>query len=218
MRSPVESTPLTRMPPGERLPSGPPRDSMGLPLIPLPDVVFNPIAERAQGKRETGTGLGVAVDAEGGMRFREPLPDLTALAERVAGNDPFSHEKRKVAEATFEERLCLAREAALRRQQAGLFHLKERLEHVNQLPNLSGSEKRELLFDMWDECVEGAADGQPDLGAAARASIVAFIRRVFPAGSPQAFTPAELATLNRRRVSRPPFDPYAPSRPDAGAP
>ena len=59
------------------------------------------------------------------------------------------------------------------------------------------------------------------LANAARATIVSFIRRAFPAGTANAYTPIELAMLNRRRNCRRPFDPYAAPasdrRPDAGA-
>jgi hypothetical protein len=220
MRSPGESSPLLRHAPvAEAPPTAPARDSLGLPIIPLPDVVHHPIEKRTQGNTRTGTGLGVKVDAEGGIAFKDPGGfDLNDLAERIAGNDSYSHEKRRVAEATFEERFCLAEEAALRRQRDGLFHLKGRLEKLMQLQGMSGAQRREILFEMWDECLDGAADGQPDLGAAARATIVAFIRRAMPAGSGAAYTPAELTALNLRRVSRALFDPYGTlTRPDAGA-
>jgi hypothetical protein len=224
MRSPVESTPLVQLPPGEQAPTGPPRDELGLPFIPLPDVIHHPIGEQVQGSKRTGTGLQVNVDREGRVAFKDPSGlDVNAMAEQIAGSDPYAFEKRRVAEATFEDRLCLAQEAALRRKQEGLFHLKDRLERLMQLPGLSPAARREMVFEMWDECLDDrpAADDtvpHPDLGAAARASILAFIRRVFPPGSPDAFTPAELATLNQRRLSRSPFAPYntAPT-PDAGA-
>jgi hypothetical protein len=219
MRSPVESSSLLRTPPVAEAPAAPARDSLGLPIVPLPDVIHHPIEKRAQGNTRTSTGLGVKVDAEGGIAFKDPGGfDLNHLAERMAGNDSYSHEKRRVAAATFEERFCLAEAAALQRQHDGLFHLKGRLEKLMQLQGLSGAQRREILFEMWDECLDGAADGQPDFGAAARATILAFIRRAMPAGSGAAFTPAELTALNLRRVSRSLFDPYGTlGRPDAGA-
>jgi hypothetical protein len=219
MRSPVASAPLYRAPSDGQPPPAPARDSLGLPIIPLPDVIHHPIEKRTQGNTSTGTGLGVKVDAEGGIAFKDPAGfDLNHLAERMAGNDSYSHEKRRMAEATFEDRFCLAKEAVLRRQHEGLFHLKDRLSGLMQLPGLTAAQRREIIFEMWDECLDGAAEGQPDLGAAARASILAFIRRAIPAGSGDAYTAAELTALNLRRVSRSLFDPYGTlTRPDAGA-
>jgi hypothetical protein len=207
---------------------GPPlKNAWGLPNIPLPDVVHHPISKQVQGGRTTSSGLGVKVGGDGAIAFKDPAAaqlaplgarfDLNDVTERLAGNDPYAREKRQIAEATFEDRLCLAEEAAWRRKQEGMYYLKERLERLLVTPGLTSARRREIVFDMWDECVDDHADGQPNLGAAARAGIIAFIRRAFPAGSADAYTPAEIASLNERRVSRSPFDPYATARaPDAG--
>jgi hypothetical protein len=237
MRSLADSRPLGQAPPGVE-PGEVPRPS-GLPFLPPPDVIHHPLTPQVQGGRTTSSGLGVKVDSDGAISFRDPkfvqdvkpglggLPgmvgaggrfDINDLAERAAGNDPYGYEKGKIAEATFEERLCLAEQAALKRKREGLFHLKDRLERLLQLPGLTAARRREIVFEWWDECVDDTADGQPNLGAAARATILVFIRRVFPPEGPDAYTPAELAALNGRRISRGAFDPYGTGRtPDAGA-
>ena len=223
---PSRLPPLVQLPPGEAAPP-PPRNEVGLPDIPLPDVIHHPIGKQVQGNSTTSSGLGVKVDREGAITFETPTgaPDVQAgpldgsvgisgrfdlnnLTERLAGNDPYAYEKRKIAEATFEDRLCLAREAARRRQQEGLFNLNEHLEWLRHLPGLTRPQLREVVFDLWDECMDTGADGEPNLGAAARAGILAFIRRVLPPGTADAYTPAELVALNERRTSRNPFDPY----------
>ena len=223
---PSHLPPLVQLPPGEAAPP-PPRNEVGLPDIPLPDVIHHPIGKQVQGNSTTSSGLGVKVDREGAIAFETPTgaPDIQAgpldgsvgisgrfdlnnLTERLAGNDPYAYEKRKIAEATFEDRLCLAREAARRRQQEGLFNLNEHLEWLRHLPGLTRPQLREVVFDLWDECMDTGTDGEPNLGAAARAGILAFIRRVFPPGTADAYTPAELVALNERRTSRNPFDPY----------
>ena len=80
------------------------------------------------------------------------------------------------------------------------------------------ADKRAAVFDLWEGCLDTSDDA---LASAARATIVAFIRRAFPAGTPTSYTPVELAMLNRRRNCTRPFDPYATRsaerRPDAGA-
>jgi hypothetical protein len=190
--------------------------------------------------RTTPSGLGVRVKPDGTLSFSDPgtvrnvkpsvFPsglagvsgtfDVNDALARASGNDPYAYEKRKIAQATFEDRLCLAEAADRQRKQEGLLHLKDQLQSLRELPGLSGTRRREILFDLWNECVEEGADGQPNLAAAARATIIAFIRRAFPPGSPEAFTPTEIVALNRRRSSRSPFDPYgtlARSAPDAGA-
>jgi hypothetical protein len=91
------------------------------------------------------------------------------------------------------------------------------------------AERRAILFQRWDECDERMLNGLPTnsadgelppeavsaidearLAAAdkARRDIEGFIRRQLPRGSARAYTPAELAEFNRRRVSAETFAPY----------
>ena len=87
------------------------------------------------------------------------------------------------------------------------------------------SERRRLLFARWDECeeassatvevdgahLESAFDGlRAHTGERARRTIEAFIRQNLPRGSADAFTDAELAEFNGRKVSRARFAPYEP--------
>jgi hypothetical protein len=68
------------------------------------------------------------------------------------------------------------------------------------------AERRRLLFALWDECDEGSDPAAP--ASAARAVVLAFIARTLPAGSPDAYAPAELAALNQIRQSQARFEPY----------
>jgi hypothetical protein len=182
---------------------------------------------QVQGVQTTANGLTARIAANGSLTFSAPSAvgrikpdfqtgtvglggtlDVNDMISRAAGQDPYAYEKRKIADATFEDRLALAREADRRLKQEALFKLKDQLESLLHLPALTASGRRQVIFEMWDECIEDAADGEPDLGAAARATLLAFIRRALPAGSPEGYTSAELAALNRRRTSRARFDPY----------
>jgi len=75
--------------------------------------------------------------------------------------------------------------------------------------------RRRRIFGLWDECDEPVAIRSPadelraEAARAARGRVEALIRRLAPQGSPQQYTPAELAELNARRQSRVRFDPYA---------
>jgi hypothetical protein len=240
MRPSVETTPLALAAPAEKSPAAPPRDELGLPFNPVPNVLHHRASERTEpGKRTTPSGLQVEIRPDGTLSFSDPARirnvkptlfpngmvgvsgafDLNDAMGRLAGNDPQSYEKRKIAEATFEDRLCLARAADLQRKQEALFHLEQQLQSLRALPGLTSERRHEVIFELWDDCVDDGADGQPALAAAARATIVAFIRRVCPPGSPDAFTPNEIVAFNRRRTARLPFDPYgtlARPPPDAG--
>lgn len=85
------------------------------------------------------------------------------------------------------------------------------------------SERRRLLFARWDECeeassatidvdgarLESAFDGlRAHTGERARRTIEAFIRQHLPRGGADAYSDAELAELNGRKVSRARFAPY----------
>ena len=87
---------------------------------------------------------------------------------------------------------------------------------------LSAAARRQMLFEWWDDCDEGplglALDPEPQRiqdvervqdAERMRRQIEAFVRRVAPSGSPEAFTAAELRRLNAHRRSRQRFAPYA---------
>ncbi len=148
-----------------------------------------------------------------GLRF-----DATEAVMRAMGDDPYAAQKARIAEATREERFCLTLKDAEGDKRNALYRLKDNLEQIVADPTLSGAERRAAVFDLWEGCLDASDD---PLANAARATIAAFIRRAFPAGSRSAYTPVELAMLNRRRNCTRPFDPYATRsaerRPDAGA-
>jgi hypothetical protein len=84
------------------------------------------------------------------------------------------------------------------------------------------SERKRLVFELWDGCEEpsgeleafpGADTSELDktrrkLASAARRKVIRFIAEVAPAGSAEAYTDAELRSLNQRRVSEQMFAPY----------
>ncbi len=90
--------------------------------------------------------------------------------------------------------------------------------------------RRAIVFQRWDECDERLVEGLPtgaDLPAEAisaiddarlaaadraRRTIEGFVRRQMPRGTPRGYAPAELAELNRRRVSAETFAPYETRR------
>lgn len=124
---------------------------------------------------------------------------------------------------TFEMRLRMA--AGHQRDLIAyeLHVLEDELAAIWEDPRLPLTTRRELLFELWDECLEGAApsapEGADDLAIEldrirheaadqARRRILAFARRHAAWGTPAAFTPAELRRFNLRRQSRARFDPY----------
>jgi hypothetical protein len=236
MRRPGESLLPASAPHGPDPTWPPPRSGSGLPGEAPPNVIHHLAAGPLVGQHAAGSAVTAKVATDGAISFTDPdvvedvkveplpghgilpgglfvtgKPDFNDHVLRAMGDDPYAYAKKRYREDTFEDRLCLAEKAAVGRKQQGLFQLKDRLERLLQQPGMTQAQRRELVFEMWDECSDGASDrdkAEADLGAAARATILAFIRRAFPAAGPQAYATSELAAFNRRRSSRLPFDPY----------
>jgi hypothetical protein len=130
------------------------------------------------------------------MRF-----DLTDMVMRWRGEDPYRYEKAKFLAATFDERMKMRAAHDAERMRGALLDLPRRLAAIWRRP-MPASERRRILFDLWDQCDEG------EDGASARAIIVAFVRARLPAGTSDAFSSEELATLNGARTTQARFEPY----------
>jgi hypothetical protein len=72
----------------------------------------------------------------------------------------------------------------------------------------TAAERRELMFRLWDECTETGSEELVSASQTARATILGFIRRTLPEGSADAYTAAELESLNATRKSTQRFAPY----------
>jgi hypothetical protein len=169
-----------------------------------------------------GGGVTADVAEDGTIRFRDAKNlgydakaweghfDLTDAVMRKVGQDPYAASKRKLAEETREQRFCMAKQAQEKRQSEALLGLSARVKQIAGRLDLPLVERRQVIFEIWDECTEGPADSSTDYGGMARAIILAAIREVFPSGSELAYQPIELVALNRRRTSEERFAPYGP--------
>ncbi len=157
------------------------------------DVVMNDPSLKAVGDG-VGVGLGGSLD-------------FTDQIMKMAGQDPYASAKRAIADETREERFCMARRYQGERKKQELFDLAAKVRRLAARTDLAATERRSLVFDIWDECTE-ETDAATDYGAMARATILAVVREVFPAGTDRAYQPAELLALNQRRSSRRHFAPY----------
>lgn len=187
-------------------------------------------------------GVMAKIDDDGQIHFRDPKAvginmnpalgvdlsgrfDLNDQLMRLAGQDPYASTKRKMAEETREQRLCMARRAQHARESQALFELSTSVRAIAGRTDWTPERRRRAIFDIWDECDDNASD----YAALARATITAIIRQSFPQGSPLAYPSQELLALNSQRASRLEFAPYLVSetrrpsarsedcpRPDAG--
>lgn len=179
-------------------------------------------------------GFVANIDRDGTVHFRDRAPvgfssplslsfDLTEAVMMLRDDDPYRPGKMKFLEETRELRARLCGEAHTERLQKALFALPKELDRTWRDPAMTPEARRRLLFQRWDECADARGDDElARAGALARATVLAYIRQHLPAGSPHAYTPAELLALNAERVSREPFAPYEAAtpppdrRPDGG--
>ncbi len=133
--------------------------------------------------------------------------DLTAWAMRKAGvGDPYQARKRAVLDSTREERA--ERGGAYREEQLAKSSeiMRGNLEALWRA-TADLAERRETLFQLWDECVEGEGP-QAEAGDRARIQVIGWIRAKLPKDGAGAFTAAEIAALDAKRSSKQHFCPY----------
>jgi hypothetical protein len=134
--------------------------------------------------------------------------DVTDWMMRSHGDDPYASAKLAQLDATRDERA-----------QIGARHRHVELDHAGELMqrNLEQlwatvadpAERKRELFALWDECSETGSTDVVEASAHARTRVVKFVRTHLPAGTPEAFTAAELAALDRDKQSHASFRPYA---------
>jgi len=141
--------------------------------------------------------------APGGAQF-----DLTDAVMRAAGMTTYPSRKRALLESTFEARAQMARAHRTEVLRQSLPGLRKRLRLVWKDHSRPAAERRELIFELWDECAEAGSNERVATARSARAIIESFVRRRLPASSQDGFGAQELEGLNRRRTSRARFAPY----------
>jgi hypothetical protein len=137
--------------------------------------------------------------------------DVTDWVMRMAGMDPYSSRKLLLLDQTREVRAEMRARARVEDLRDAIALLPRLLDQIWHEPGVPAAERRELLFRIWDECAELGPDEDDALGRAsrtARATVLGYIRRTLPAGSPDAYPEAELEALNARRRSAERFAPY----------
>jgi len=108
--------------------------------------------------------------------------DITDQVMKWAGQDPYAAIKSKLADETREQRLCMARRYQGERQKQELVNLSSKIRRIAARLDLSAIERRRLVFEIWDECLE-ESDAGSHYGVMARATILSLVREVFPEAS-----------------------------------
>ena len=83
-----------------------------------------------------------------------------------------------------------------------LRRLRGRLRSIWQDETETPSQRRRMIFDLWDESSEG------EDGTTARQVVIYFVHETLPQSGPDAYPSDELARLNESRESTLRFNPY----------
>ncbi|MCA9605632.1 MAG: hypothetical protein KC619_08565 [Myxococcales bacterium] len=138
-----------------------------------------------------------AVDLEREFDLSSGRFDLDALFQ-----DVYRYERQRFLDDTEELRGRLEAEHRAQENADALRRLPGRLEILWTRGSRTPAARRHAIFELWDQ----AADD--DIGRRARQIIERFVRERLPAGSDDAYDPAELRRLNADRESPTPFSPY----------
>lgn len=167
----------------------------------------------------------------------QTAPSMAGVGGRFGYLPPPRAAMSAFLERTFEFRLELAKLADAERRDAQLRALPGRLVAAWMRHADAPRRRKDAILELWDELqlpvavpdelrADVARSLQPARERAAdeaRLCILDFVRRHAPAGSPEAYTEAELAAINAGRVGAARFEPYGvdgvrPSAPGGGAP
>lgn len=165
------------------------------------DAVEPETAKRHKPKVERSlSGDGVIIPILGGKT------DITSYLHRKFVGDPFASRKLKLLDDTRAERAQSG--AAYRAQQ--LAQSAELM--ANNLATLwatttDAAARRQALFELWDECVEGESEAGA-AGERARAMVIGWIGARLPRGREGGFSDDDIARLDGRRASHQHFAPY----------
>lgn len=145
--------------------------------------------------------------------------DATDWLMRLSGRDPYWAAKMSFLNRTRGARVEMAKQNRSEMLRDAAKMIREHAKLAWAAPGESAAARRRFLFELWDDCAEASAANEGDAelveaGAASRRAVIGFIRGHLPAGSADAYSDAELASLNRGRTSRQRFAPYE----DAPAP
>jgi hypothetical protein len=154
------------------------------------------------------TDPGVYTDPEqGNVGFKVGF-DITDALMRAHGMDPYWSAKLKYLEETSDERNGMAVVERGAKIRESMRRMPAFLDGVWRDARYSAAQRRQVLFELWDECAEDGPDDIVRAGSEVRVTIESFVRRHLPLGSADAFADDELARLNAKRSSKSEFRPY----------
>lgn len=150
------------------------------------------------------------INPDGTVTFRKPRMEFDRTTGRFSmpGRNYRIWEKLRYLDRTRAKRLKIRRRWKQRIEKGYFTHIDARLHKIWQRNDLSYAAKKQVLFELWNECLENDGSEKAKRTQRARSAIIRFIRKHLPKGSPHAYTAQELKRMARLRAGRAPFNPY----------
>lgn len=147
------------------------------------------------------------VEPDGTVHIAEKTRyDPTEILMEKLGANPYGANKLRMLDRTRDERYEIGKQYKTRQLAQSAVIAQKNLDYL-WTRTTTTAERKEALFEMWDECAETGTDELIAGGTAARNVIVGFIKGRLTGDA--AYTAAELAAFNAKKKSKAPFDPYA---------
>ena len=131
--------------------------------------------------------------------------DATDLIMRGRGIDPHARAKLEFLDRTRDQRVELGNQHRKQQLSQAAVLMKQNIDRL-WAETADPGERKQLLFELWDECAESGSTDLVAGGVQARAVVIRTIKSRLRGAA--AYTPAELAALNARRRSKATFAPY----------
>lgn len=135
--------------------------------------------------------------------------DVTDWLMRRNGDDPYASRKLALLDGTRAERAQIGGKHRAQQLKRSAQIMQRNLEAL-WTATADPQARKQALFELWDDCAETGDPALVEAGQAARRLVIGAIRARFPAGSPHAYTAAELTALARAKRSTAAFQPYEP--------
>ena len=201
--------------------------------VPTPKIIGRGIAEwyesdkgedGQRGKQTLAGEVGGSIDNGGGAPdgtdkgdrskaviipvFRGGFNPTDWLMRRTVG-DPYASKKRAYLDATRDERAQIRAHHRTEQLARTSIIMRDNLERA-WASTTDVAQRKQLLFELWDEVVEPADEESAiaEASRAARTQVIGFIRARLPQRGAHAYTRDEIAALNARKQSIETFAPY----------
>ena len=146
------------------------------------------------------------IEPDGTTHLKDkPTFDATDALMRRHGIDPYASKKLKWLDETREERYRIGKQYKHELLGKSAQLARKNLEWM-WTKLTSTAERKQALFDLWDEIAETGPDDVVAAGIAARAQIIGFVRARLTGAD--AYTATELERFNGAKKSTATFDPY----------